>query len=595
LCSIKITIPGNLDCCHGDNYAATVTAKTAATIVIPTRDRPGYLEVALRSIAPQARAAGAEMIVVDDAGGTPAVGALVGRFGARYVAQPRPLGLNVARNTGVEHASGELVVFVDDDVEVAPGWLAALLEASHRYPRAAVFTGPIRARLEGRPPRSCGREKPPLTTLELGAQDRETAYAWGANMAIRRAALERVGRFDATIADGGDEQEWQDRLAASYGQPAAAIYVAGAALDHRRSGPDTRLGALARTAHARGRAARRFDVRSGTAPAARSELLTLAGCAGHVLRRRCLGGLVMVSHSAGRLRELAAERAAGAASAPPSASATPDGRSPQPDFLSGASGTVGGLDGLRRGALDLLDDARELTSGRRRRLQEAARRLPPTRNVLVLGVVRPERSALAGAIRAELLRSRHHVEIHTRHPDGLGKFENLNLLLTEHPPAGHDWLIVVDDDISLPAHFLDRFLLLAESFSLDMAQPAHRRRSHAAWAVTRRAPGSALRETSFVEIGPLTALGPRTWPALLPFPPLRMGWGLDLHWAALARDRGWRLGVLDAVPIAHLAAPAADSYPREQALAEARSFLAQRPYLTASEAQRTLTTHRSFS
>jgi hypothetical protein len=303
----------------------------------------------------------------------------------------------------------------------------------------------------------------------------------------------------------------------------------------------------------------------------------------------------MVAHSAGRLRELGAERLTRGGSTRPAAGATVDGNGPQPDFLSGSSGTVGGLDGLRRGALDLLDDARELASGRRRRLAAAARRLPPTRSVLVLGVVRPERIALAGPIRAELLRSRHRVEIHTRPPEGLGKFENLNLLLAEHPPAGHDWLIAIDDDIALPANFLDRFLLLAERFSLDMAQPAHRRRSHAAWAVTRRSTGSALRETRFVEIGPLTALGPRTWPVLLPFPPLRMGWGLDLHWAALARERGWRLGVLDAVPIAHLAAPPADAYRREQALAEARAFLAQRPYLTATEAQLTLSTHRSIS
>ena len=30
-----------------------------------------------------------------------------------------PLGLNVARNTGVERSSGELVVFVDDDIRAS--------------------------------------------------------------------------------------------------------------------------------------------------------------------------------------------------------------------------------------------------------------------------------------------------------------------------------------------------------------------------------------------------------------------------------------------------------------------------------------------
>ena len=33
------------------------------------------------------------------------------------------------------------------------------------------------------------------------------------------------------------------------------------------------------------------------------ELRTLAGCPWHVVRRRCLGGIVMAAHSAGRLRE----------------------------------------------------------------------------------------------------------------------------------------------------------------------------------------------------------------------------------------------------------------------------------------------------
>ncbi len=67
-----------------------MTTTTAATIVIPTRDRPGYLEVALRSIAPQAGAAGAELIVVDDAASTAAGRALAERFGARYVTHPAP-------------------------------------------------------------------------------------------------------------------------------------------------------------------------------------------------------------------------------------------------------------------------------------------------------------------------------------------------------------------------------------------------------------------------------------------------------------------------------------------------------------------------
>jgi hypothetical protein len=103
-----------------------------------------------------------------------------------------------------------------------------------------------------------------------------------------------------------------------------------------------------------------------------------------------------------------------------------------------------------------------------------------------------------------------------------------------------------------------------------------------------------VRETAFVEIGPVFALRSTTFETLLPFPPLRMGWGLDAHWSAVARERGWRLGVIDATPVGHDLRPIAGSYDRGAAIAEARDFLAGRPYVAAADAQRTLATHRSW-
>ena len=587
-----------------------------ASIVIPTRGRPDYLQVALASIAPQARAAGAELIVVDDAGASEDVRKLAARFDARYEPHPRPLGLNVARNTGVERSEGELIVFVDDDVEVRDGWLAALLESVRTHPDVEVFTGPIVPRLEGGPPRGCGREGAPITSLQLGPSDCETRYAWGSNMAIRRSALQRIGPFDVALEQGGDEQEWQDRLraassanrsvGASHGS-AGALYVADAALYHRRSPSDARLRNLCRASFARGRGSRRFDAWRSEAPSLAGELRTLAGCIGHVLLRRCPMGLTMAAHSAGRVREATHFFASHARArvrarvsalfryAQPSPSNPENGNSRE-DFLSGESGTVGGLDGARRRVADALLDAAQIASAQRLRLARAARSSPPSRRVLVLAVQRPEHARLAAAIERELKRSRHEVELRSTAPGGRGKFENLNLLLGEEGPlaSGYDWLLAVDDDIELPRGFLDRFLFLAERFAFDLVQPAHAYGSHAAWQVTRRRPGSVARETRFVEIGPLTAFGKRTFSSLLPFPDLRMGWGLDDHWGALAHEHGWRCGVIDALPIRHRAAPAASAYSREQAIAEARAFLRDRPYLSSDEAQRTLAVRRSW-
>jgi len=95
-----------------------------ATIIIPTRGRADYLAVTLASTMPQARSAAAEVIVVDD-GRHPGIETLATERGARYLALGSPRGLNAARNVGAAAAAGELLVFVDDDVEVAAGWLQA--------------------------------------------------------------------------------------------------------------------------------------------------------------------------------------------------------------------------------------------------------------------------------------------------------------------------------------------------------------------------------------------------------------------------------------------------------------------------------------
>jgi GT2 family glycosyltransferase len=285
---------------HDDGASMT----PVASIVVPTLARPDYLEVALGSIAPQAAAAGAEVIVADD-GGSAAARAVAERHGAHYIAHERPRGPNAARNTGIEAAASDLIVLVDDDVFAPEGWLGALLDAAAAYPEHEALGGPIRARLEGAPLRTCGREGPPITFLDLGAADRDAEFVWSANMVVRRSALERVGSFDAGLEIYGDEEEWQRRLHAAGGR---VRYVAAAALDHRRAGRDARLRALARAGYHRGRSSRRFDARKGTAPRLGGELRVLAGCAWHTVRRRCANGIVMGAVAAGRLREALGER-----------------------------------------------------------------------------------------------------------------------------------------------------------------------------------------------------------------------------------------------------------------------------------------------
>ena len=554
----------------------------SVSIVFPTRRRHDYLRVALASVTAQAARHGAEVVVVEDDPERLATRRLAEAHGARYIALGSARGINVARNAGVSVARADLICFLDDDVEVWPGWLDALLAGVDGCPDHQAFGGPIRPRLEGGRLPTCGREPVPITSLDLGPVDRDAAFAWGANFALRRAAVERIGGFDPQLNFCGDEEDWQRRLRAAGGR---VRYVAGAGVDHRRAGPDARLRSLVRGAHQRGRHARRYDERKGVAPPLSAELRVLAGCGWHATRHFCANGIVLGAMSAGRLRAALTRRSRGGEGRTPVTSVE---AGPQPDFLSGRSGTLSRRGLLQARVSDALADA--VTWPTRRALARAAAR-GPVRRILVHGVVRPDHADAVERIRGELAASRHAVDLQLAPGrPGAGKWENLNAALAAHPPHGHDWLLLVDDDVRLPRGFLDAFVFCCERHRLALAQPAHAYASHAAWPVTRRRPGVLVRETRFVEIGPVTAIAAAAFEDLLPFPDLRMGWGLDFHWSALAAAAGRRIGIVDATPIRH-GTPVAAGYPREAAVAEGVAFLARRPRIARADADVTVRRH----
>jgi glycosyltransferase involved in cell wall biosynthesis len=271
------------------------------SVVVPTRGRAAYLEVTLDTLLDQRTDVPYEIVVVDDGAPDDTAAVVRARPSVRYVTHGERRSLNAARNTGLQESQAELIAFVDDDVLVPPGWLDALVDGARRHPEAEAFGGPIRARFEGRTPRGCGREEPPITTLDLGTEDCEATQAWGANFAVHRTAVERIGPFDERIVrPHGDEEEWLERLREAEGK---IVYLSDAGLDHRRTAEDARLGPLARAAYARGRAARASDRRRARAPSLGRELRVLGGCMWHTARRACPQGLIMGAHSAGRLME----------------------------------------------------------------------------------------------------------------------------------------------------------------------------------------------------------------------------------------------------------------------------------------------------
>jgi hypothetical protein len=279
-------------------------------------------------------------------------------------------------------------------------------------------------------------------------------------------------------------------------------------------------------------------------------------------------------------------------------------------LVSGESGTVTGPRARTRARIqDLLDDAALWSKLVPLRLERDAQR-SATGKVHVLGLYSADLGWNMARTVMELSNSRRQVEFTLGAIDGAdeslasktvasdlrgGKFENLNSLLEQAPARDADWLVVVDDDVQVPDGFLDRLLFLAERFRFQLVQPALRHTSHAAWRVCRRERWSVARDVQLVEIGPLLAVHRSIADHLLPFPALRMGWGLDLHWGGLAKQRGWRLGIIDATPIRHELRAVAATYDRQAALDEMRCFLGDgRPHIDRAAALQVIAHHRSW-
>lgn len=550
--------------------------RPSATVAIPTAGRPGYLDHTLRSVAPQAQALDVEVLVVDD-GPSAQTRATAERFGARCVTHPRRRGLNAARNAAIAATDSDLVCFLDDDVEVGPGWLAALLDAAAADPRIDALGGPIEVSLEGRDDHDAvegGRQiSPAISALRLTPDvDQDTDRLWGANLAVRRAAIERIGGFDPShTMPSGDEEEWLARLRHDGGR---VRYVAAAAVLHRRVAADATTSALARAQWFRGHAARRADLRAARsndgrrAPGVGAELKTLAANLLGLARHRDASRRWTTAHAAGRAHEALLGY-------PPDGPATPG----VDDFLAGTSGVVAGRREALLAAHDRWLDLR-LAARRTGRAFDRLAATTPRQRITVVVPARPKNAANVAACVETLRSTRHDVDLQVVDPAGRPRFRTVeDAALTDGAIRG-DWLLLVDDDVQLVPRFVDRLLGLAVAADLDLAQPAHRRHGHAAWEITRREPGALWRETTFVEIGPVTLLSRRAADVLLPFPAdAGMGWGLDAHWAAVAAEHGWRMAIVDGLPVTHRDAPPATAYRRDDAVEAAQRMLATRPYL----------------
>jgi glycosyltransferase involved in cell wall biosynthesis len=197
--------------------APNTTDLLATTVVIPTTwSRPLLLERCLDTLVVQDHP-NYEVLVVDnrapsDRTDYPDWPALSDPR-VRIIAEPKP-GASAARNAGFAQATGVVVAFTDDDVEVDPGWLGAVARCFGRFPDVDCVTGLVLPRELETPAQvlferygGFGKGFHGRTFPAAGATSPLFPYAAGMfgsgnNVAFRADALRAIGGYDENLGPG---------------------------------------------------------------------------------------------------------------------------------------------------------------------------------------------------------------------------------------------------------------------------------------------------------------------------------------------------------------------------------------------------------
>jgi GT2 family glycosyltransferase len=186
------------------------------SVVIPTRNRDETLARCLTNLLKQREQIPIQIVVTDDGGSASTRHMIASTFsGAQWTAGPQR-GPAANRNHGATLATGDFIVFLDDDVEPDPDLLSGYRAAI--VPDVNVY--------EGRTTCLAGIHSP----LEHAPANETGGWLWSCNMMVRRTFWQSFGGFDEEFPyPNMEDVAFRERLREAGER---FVFVPGAAVDH---------------------------------------------------------------------------------------------------------------------------------------------------------------------------------------------------------------------------------------------------------------------------------------------------------------------------------------------------------------------------
>lgn len=204
------------------------------SIIVVTHNHADYIHTCLRALLPQAKALGAEVIVVDNRSDDASAHIAAGFAGVRLLTAPQRQGFAANSNTGMAVAQGRYLLLLNPDTEVLPGAPAALVAFMDTHPMVGLCgaqllypNGTVQpsARRFPTPLAGLARRTPLRVFLRSSAANRRhlmldddlnaarpVDWLLGACLCVRRATLERVGPLDEGYFLYVEDIDWARRM-----------------------------------------------------------------------------------------------------------------------------------------------------------------------------------------------------------------------------------------------------------------------------------------------------------------------------------------------------------------------------------------------
>jgi len=197
-------------------------APPAISVCIATRDRADLLVPLLRSLAvAQAEAAVTSEVIVVDNGSSDATPGILANWAANTATHvharcPAP-GKSRALNQLLGLARAPLLAFTDDDVEVAPDWVQAIVDFCATHPEYDAAMGRVRIppQLTDAGVRARVARYGTLPLFDAGDAVCDVNELYGCNMVLHRRVFDAVGGFDERLGPGasgwGEDTDLSER------------------------------------------------------------------------------------------------------------------------------------------------------------------------------------------------------------------------------------------------------------------------------------------------------------------------------------------------------------------------------------------------